>query len=1398
MAPSRRKGGSKAAAAAAAAAACRQWKVGDLVLAKVKGFPAWPATVSEPEKWGYSTDWKKVLVYFFGTNQIAFCNPADVEAFTEEKKQSLLVKRHGRSSDFVRAVREIVDCYEKLKEQNQGHDLNYDEVPAENVAVGNSDLKNASSSPIVFLRVKASDSTAKKNESSPSMEDASAAVEVGTLTQGGESEEPMDNMTPNATLLHTCSARKKSRSIQSQCFDTRRSRSSLRLHSQRSKNGTMPSNDGSQNAGNAAKNGSGNVLLRRNKRKKKSPDESIRIVEESPVCDYNGNVEDNGSEIDLVDSDALSNNGSSATESNCKLEQSEVAARCGEDLELSERLDLQTKTIIVRKKRKPGRRRVTIDIVECARRPDQEVNLGIVEDGTTQHVQICENHGKKCSKDDSDEHLPLLKRARVRMAEEQHDILIKEEKKSSVAALTNVGAHKDFSENNGITGNDSLACLLPSDSCAQVSDESQLFKAGKIQLSSFSLDGEASLPPSKRLHRALEAMSANTAEEDQVCAKASPSLGTRATECLANSAKGHSDSITEQEAGIHLEVYNQFFNWNKASQDDSSGPFTSSKPSTFDATVKSSEDAKVSHFLEDDCTKGKFEEAAFFLDAKVISGSLDVARTAEAAHEVQSSQVLVNDADGGDVNCRSENIVLNELSPEGITTENRKFDHGMAENDSKPGIVAEFGVSSNTVLGDEEAAKVKFLASTAFIPCSSEDKLCETPENFVSLTAEVKHCGAAKSVKPEIDESSQVNGLCHHLKEVVHFTAAMNVNGASSPALLKVPAGPDLDSFAGERLCNQNISSDPSSNGEDNVLKWASPPASILATSDDNVLQHDNCHTPDLDLHLEKHASDFDGCRKLDSGISYGAKPMGKWHNHAEIKAGILSLKKTLATLTRTKESIARATRIAIDYAKFGDAAEVVDILAHYLERESRLYKRVDLFFLVDSIAQCSRGLRGGIGDIYTSAIQDALPRLLAAAAPSGYAARENRRQCRKVLKLWLERRILSESVIRQCIRDLDSLSCSSSTGAYSRRMSRTERALDDPVREMEGMLDEYGSNSSIDFPGFCMPSMLKVQDDGSDSDGESFEAVTPEHESAVSEKSEATALTVTEKHRHILEAVDGELEMEDVAPSCEAEMGQANSDSGTSAAPSLHPSEQFPSSYAAPLPFDVPSLAPPLPASPPPLPPPPPPLPPPLIPHNMQETMPSRPPGQGIKPQMLITDSTGSCSFSPYPGVPSPTQPANNLQQADVNLHGNGYHLQPPLPNPSNQFSYFQADRQPHQQRETSASVPSLCDQPHIMGKMEGGHIFSNHDRDKPPRHKSNQRWKFYRPMFYGPPYLEKDNAYGRTSYYSPCERRRNPNDGWGFPPRPMHDRNHASGRPFSEGAVPVAVRAPSYWKPR
>ncbi|MCI06793.1 HUA2-like protein 3-like, partial [Trifolium medium] len=91
------------------------------------------------------------------------------------------------------------------------------------------------------------------------------------------------------------------------------------------------------------------------------------------------------------------------------------------------------------------------------------------------------------------------------------------------------------------------------------------------------------------------------------------------------------------------------------------------------------------------------------------------------------------------------------------------------------------------------------------------------------------------------------------------------------------------------------------------------------------------------------------------------------------------------------------------------------------------------------------------VGAVYPSAMEAFLPRLLSAAAPPGNTAQENR--------------------------------------VHSRRSLRTERALDDPIREMEGMLvDEYGSNSSFQLSGFRMPRM--VEDGGSDSDGGNFDAV--------------------------------------------------------------------------------------------------------------------------------------------------------------------------------------------------------------------------------------------------------------------------------------------------------------------
>jgi hypothetical protein len=47
-----------------------QPQLGDLVLAKVKGYPPWPAKVSKPEDWDQMPVPRKVFVVFFGTREM--------------------------------------------------------------------------------------------------------------------------------------------------------------------------------------------------------------------------------------------------------------------------------------------------------------------------------------------------------------------------------------------------------------------------------------------------------------------------------------------------------------------------------------------------------------------------------------------------------------------------------------------------------------------------------------------------------------------------------------------------------------------------------------------------------------------------------------------------------------------------------------------------------------------------------------------------------------------------------------------------------------------------------------------------------------------------------------------------------------------------------------------------------------------------------------------------------------------------------------------------------------------------------------------------------------------------------------------------------------------------------
>lgn len=66
-----------------------------------------------------------------------------------------------------------------------------------------------------------------------------------------------------------------------------------------------------------------------------------------------------------------------------------------------------------------------------------------------------------------------------------------------------------------------------------------------------------------------------------------------------------------------------------------------------------------------------------------------------------------------------------------------------------------------------------------------------------------------------------------------------------------------------------------------------------------------------------------------------------------------------------------------------------------------------------------------------------------------------------QVLRLWLERKILPESIIRRYMDEIGVSNDDITVSFNFRRPSRAERSVDDPIREMEGMLvDEYGRSA--------------------------------------------------------------------------------------------------------------------------------------------------------------------------------------------------------------------------------------------------------------------------------------------------------------------------------------------------
>nr|GMD71048.1 protein HUA2-LIKE 3-like isoform X1 [Ipomoea batatas] len=1238
MAP-RRKGASKAAAAAAAR---RQYKVGDLVLAKVKGFPAWPATVSEPEKWGYPPDWKKVLVFFFGTQQIAFCNPSDVEAFTEEKKESLLGKRHGKGADFVRAVREIIDCYEKLKNESTNNELNY-EVPT------------ATLDSCQKVKHAAADTSGRNYSTETGL---AGVVEETSCDEQVPSKEP-SGMVDVMPATKTYSSRRKLNSLRPRnCATQKRGPSTLK--------------DG---------------ILRRSKRTRKLFDDSDKHEVGSPTSLSNGSIEENDSEIVTADSDTSSFNEGSSVESGCKLEP-RSHEHCEGEVEFSQKLDFHGNAVILKKKRKPNRKRLPSDSTEDTAAPvkeiDSEMNVVISGQSLPNDVGKPTERVVKDMKEDGDEHLPLFKRARVRMGMpspvlEELDTSIQEDKRTEVCNST---AEQGTGSLHG--GDSSFA-----QSSSPLNKDPVKMEQLCNRKFGGSLTGESALPPSKRLHRALQAMSANTSEDDQKSLGGLSKINTSLAECSSVGYCYESSDSRKVENESGMEKAEKLLR--NASIEDASQFSTATAVSMDNPEIKSPNTGEI--------------------QAKVESPNVGV-----------EEQVLVNHSD-------------NLSTPLAALNDNDEVDAHSSKPSGEPACELH-QMCSDFVGGDKistNSPKIDGIVHvhTSEVKCDDTNNLCQHSLN---------------ESKQDNEISNAEEGFGLTLKDSCALSPPEKIMSSSQQELHQSCSSSVSDDHLGEKPVSITLSSSSLTDGLDSNARASPPNTSICNIS----------KSEDFVLDKPKFADKMSSKREASAALAY--------------------FESILGALTRTKESIGRATRVAIDCAKFGVATKVVEILSSNLECESSLHRRVDLFFLVDSIVQCSRGLKGDIGAIYPLAIQTVLPRMLAAAAPPGSSSLENQRQCLKVLKVWQERRILPESVIRPRITELESFS---SSGVYCRRSLRTERSFDDPIREMEGMMvDEYGSNSSIQLPGFCMPPMLK-DEDAIDSDGEGFEAVTPEHTAAKSEE-QGNVIPSTEKHRHILEDVDGELEMEDVAPVCEAEIPAVSNGPGIDTG--LASDNPFVNHFGAhihpPLPVDLPIMKDNVEES--------------IVPQSINARAESRipdgiqhhaPDRRGIQNHVPVQkpDSRNSHAFSSESARHPSVWVSNDMPPPEDSFKKN-FRLRPPHPAPSNQFSYVQSEVQ----ATRNAPHPSYPNRFHMHN---ADNVDLYRDRNDFPHRDVGEYWRTSA-LPSGPCYQDSSRVPYEAGPYT-CPRQRSYRDHrWAHPSRPMNYRDFLPHRTPPEGPLPVTSR--------
>ncbi|KAG6767172.1 hypothetical protein POTOM_028354 [Populus tomentosa] len=1178
MAPGRKKGANKKKL---------QLRLGDLVLAKVKGYPSWPAKISRPEDWKRVADAKKVFVYFFGTQEIAFVAPSDIQVFTNEVKNKLSARCQSKKDRFFsQAVKEICAAFEELQKGKSS-------------GLGDNTDRSALGS---------------EGQSVDSMEEDGAGDDLNEgMGKVGQSGVMWDSGCEFSSKLEHCSSRRGEAGSEgmkpSVSCDTD-DRSSPGISSEnkvKTFDGEQPQELLSASSldnvsfvkDEASCNGNLDVNCMNNlcngEEARTNPHESKTVVsgaDRKLECDSREQVKggEKGKHASgrirypppgPPKSDSVANGGRKAELSKAKKDTIMVFN------------DIHKNKVFQKKRRaQPEHGKSELESTETTnpakklKRVDKEddvtkgpllenksilPSLNVVDDKAVKQPVA---HGKReiflalraqSGKVKSDAFAQIGKvksNLSSQSGKFKPGTSAKTSKVDCDASALTVKVKSDAPAQWGNTNADVSAQIseVKLDASAEIGKAKPDASDPMSKVKSDVSNDETVLPVLKRRKWAMEAMcDAAALNSDDRMEKNALELNSdlaaintrvsvtqqpkrRRAVCLYDDDDEDEEPKTPVHGGADKNVRAH------VSVSDTSKRTNVHVESSVNQEHRSSINAQTSLRDSTGLENGHSKESSLLMQNNPLSPSCpktakrNDTRVSPSPGKSESEQILTKEA--------KPLINTPKRSPHLLPATKPVVEQHKA---TKPSIkVSTLGTQKRAQAGpgkvsgpvlDSSNTSQNHMPSQKSIAAFSGERPKSSPKATLQTSDPTVPMCAPSELEDGMDDRSS---FLVDSKTLDSVTSMKHLIAAAQAKRRQAHSQPFPNGNPAFIALNDAQGRSPSSS-----------PSAIFLCGTSNAVQadmqgfyhHTNLVSPSSNGRQSASHSQVEAEEIEEQRVSSGQRAAGgSLSGGTEAAVARDAFEGMIETLSRTKESIGRATRLAIDCAKYGTANEVVELLIRKLESEPSFHRKVDLFFLVDSITQCSHNQKGIAGASYVPTVQAALPRLVGAAAPPGASARENRRQCLKVLRLWLERKIFPGSVLRHYMDGIGGSNDDASAGFSLRRPSQSERAIDDPIREMEGMfVDEYGSNATFQLPGLLSSHVF--EDDDADFPSSPFKEVNvvlgvTESTHALGERETFTA-TASDRRHCILEDVDVELEMEDV---------------------SGHPKDERPSSIAKPI----------------------------------------------------------------------------------------------------------------------------------------------------------------------------------------------------------------------------------------